>query len=330
MNATVPENTAWYNRHHRPGGAVSPYPVCEMRWGSTNTYGLPSLTILDMAALSHYAYASSTHTDLLHEYTRASFKRDVEVVYVNDFSEIPRLVATRFPPEESGQNGTVVLAVKGTTDVREIFTDAGFWTGIAVMQVVNFMAPVLNNLPSSFIAKMLDVFQIPSAKQTQSGIINRIQEKLVELQALYPADDIVLTGHSMGGGLAEIVSAQMGMPAVVFSGLGNEYSREKFDYTMRGIYRNVVGVIPDSDRVPRVDQHVDMSQHIQCVGPDGFPRNPLACHAVFTSACELWRVCGDVKLRDWRGLCLEDKNPSGRPVVNKNCLGQRFGYGDCP
>jgi len=331
MNATVEKNvTPWYNSNRHAGhGVVTPYPVCNMRWGNLDHEDNEGLTILDFAALSHYAYASDNHLDSLHSFTNASFKEDAEVVFVNAFSDVPRLVATRFSGP-AGTNGTVVLAVKGTSTVEEIFTDAGFWTGIYIMQIINAVVPLLNNIPSAFIAWILDAVQLPSAKASREAIIETIVNKVNELQAEYPRDEIILTGHSLGGGLAEIASARSGVSSVVLSGIGNYFSENKFGYKTGETYRNVVSIVPDSDLIPRIDKHVDMHQRIQCIGPNGKPRSALSCHGVFVSACEIWRVCGDVKGRDFTGLCLGTANPASKPTVNESCLGKAFGQGNCP
>merc|ERR1740123_2744562 len=67
-------------------------------------------------------------------------------------------------------------------------------------------------------------------------------------------------------------------------------------------------VMPDNDAVPRVDQHESVVQRIQCFDknhtPVGFFDGTKTCHPIVKSACEVWRVCGDVPMhRDFSEEC---------------------------
>jgi len=341
MNSSVPSGiTPWYN----PPGKIlkyldglqdlTPYPICNLRWGhsyeSKNKFVGDGLTILDIVALASYSY--SENDEEIRRFTNTSFwpEEDAKVIYVDPFkTDPPRMVVTRFGPDNG--NGTIVLAVKGTSNPVDCLTDAGFWTGVFVMQFFNVFVPFFSAIPPSVVEFVLRVTMFSTSFKQMRTTVDKIVEMIQTQSKNYPNDQIVLTGHSLGGGLVEIAAAQVGVPTVDVSGLGNKFSVSRFikHYKPTRIYDNIVSIMPDYDMVPRIDWHNDAVQHIQCRDAQGFQRGSLMCHGVYVTACEIWRACGDPKMRNFEPLCY-GTDVYGYSLVNRKCVGKRFGTGDCP
>jgi len=134
-------------------------------------------------------------------------------------------------------------------------------------------------------------------------IWNSLASELRELQSNNTKSKIVLTGHSLGGAIAEIVAARLGFSALVWSAPGAVYLQRFFNITEEQEQRDVVVVIPDFDVVPRVDKHAAVVQRIQCWAKNHQVEDPLKCHSIAKSSCEVWRVCGDDKRRNFNNTC---------------------------
>ena len=100
---------------------------------------------------------------------------------------------------------------------------------------------------------------------------------------------IVITGHSLGGGLGIISGAQTGIQAVAISGPNAMLSRERFGVTAENLERYTFNIIPDRDLVAMIDDPVKNVQRIEC----GAQQNDLfGCHAIARSFCEIQYSCG--------------------------------------
>jgi len=309
---------------HNPGVAQS-YPVCRMRWGARGS----QVSSLELGALAWTSYAvdcnngSSSVSGLLNQ----SFWPAPELLQCNDYSDIPRWIAVRFrgKPEDNGED-TIVVAVKGTSTKADGYLDTDLFTTIEVLQMFSFMAPILKVVPEELIAWLLGKVKVATVGRGgayEQSIWNSLVSNLTHLQSNNPRSKLVLTGHSLGGAIAEVVAARLGLSALVWSAPGTRYLERFFNITEEQEQRDVVVVMPDNDVVPRVDVHTAVVQKIQCWKKNHQVESPLECHSIAKSSCEVWRVCGDEpKRRNFNYTC--------SPFVNATNLGMLYPVLDKP
>jgi len=296
---------------------VTPYPVCSMTWGQSGA----EVSLLDLVAMARYAYsANETEFEGL---LKQSFK-NAKNIHFDPFEKLPRVVASRICGSDgTTKNCTIIMAVKGTSNKLEVMTDLGIFSTVGIMQGLDIMAPLLGTVPRGVISFIIGFFRLPFLQSIQQNFTDTLEKKVKQFQEEHTDDSVVITGHSLGGNFAEIVGARLGIPAVGFSAPGQYYMMSSFDIGKQNIFENVVTIIPRMDPVPHVAKHVDVAQSILCRKKNGKYR--ANCHSIEATACELWRVCGDVKNRSFAKQCLDDNDELGREAfVNGNCVGQEF------
>lgn len=109
---------------------------------------------------------------------------------------------------------------------------------------------------------------------------------------------LVITGHSLGGGLAHIIGGFTNHASVAFSPPGVVEIRRKLWHGrtrlhQRDLHHRSVAVIPQLDPVAQIGVQAGMLQHIMCNHPKGV----LGCHMIERTACELLTSCGDPRGR---------------------------------
>lgn len=174
---------------------------------------------------------------------------------------------------------------------------------IQVVQMFNQIIPVLSIMPHEIIRVLLHRVVLNGVLNHEHHVVEKLRNHIGYLQEKYPDDRIVLTGHSIGGGIAQIVAGQLELPALVFSAPGVFYSKDQCEVHVQAIKRNVVVIVPNWDLVPRIDVQAGVVQAIECRTKDGNQDTAADCHSLLKTGCELWRVCGDAWHRDFSDSC---------------------------
>ena len=105
-------------------------------------------------------------------------------------------------------------------------------------------------------------------------------------------DNVVMVGHSLGGGLAQIVGVRHNFTTFSFSGPGIKMSHRKFNIRdVESIDQLVVSIQPERDVVPMIDIQSLNVNHISC------KKSTLDCHSMTRTICELVTQCGDIRGR---------------------------------
>lgn len=259
----------------------SVYPVCSIDYNG--------MSMLDFALIADAAYGSTTelHKSLLGNRFNGTDLGDWNYVTRNNISSDDQVW---FELYFKSINMTVI-GVRGTASAQDALEDMHFWFGITIMQVVNIIVPFLKQLPRDFVARFLSMQMLTSIMP--SPIYQNLLDHAVAVKARV-GDNLVITGHSLGGAMAAMVGAKTQSRAVSFSGPGLLYSRDRFGLTDREIKDYVLTIKPRKDIVPRVDELGGLVQDIRC------KRTTLmGCHSTFTHICELYLSCGDHLKRNW-------------------------------
>ncbi|KAF0699442.1 Aste57867_9984 [Aphanomyces stellatus] len=258
----------------------SVYPICQ--------FNLSGLSILDYALLADAAYGNTPALQLsmLHSRFGGTSVGSWNLSHVSDANTDHQ---KWFRIDFVDLNATVV-AIRGTASIADALEDMHFWFGITIMQLANTLVPFLTQLPEDFVVNLL-------AMNFLEDVMPRpvFTPVLEYVQSLRDAGvNVVVTGHSLGGAVAAMLGARTKTPAVSFSGPGLVYSRARFHVTPADIRDYVATIKPSTDVVPMVDVLGGLVQDIECR-----KTNPLQCHSLTTTTCELVMACGDARHRDW-------------------------------
>lgn len=178
---------------------------------------------------------------------------------------------------------TTVVTIRGTKTPLDYILDLDLWSGALMQQV--FSNLLLTGPPVSAFLGSETARQWFKGKKVHYASV----WEYLHHQHLWhhPEKLMYITGHSLGGGIANLLGAEFGLPSIAFSPPGVHSTAELLEIDPVRLQALALDVIPDGDPVVRTGNHGTVQLPIACA--DHWPR----CHRIFNSVCELFDTCGD-------------------------------------
>eukprot|EP01062_Namystynia_karyoxenos_P037341 TRINITY_DN27188_c0_g1_i2.p1 TRINITY_DN27188_c0_g1~~TRINITY_DN27188_c0_g1_i2.p1 ORF type:complete len:916 (+),score=221.35 TRINITY_DN27188_c0_g1_i2:90-2750(+) len=260
-----------------------PYSVCGFRWLEGR------YTVTDFAFLSQLAYDANAS---------ASFYTDLDRWFGNYSGNDRRLHLTHsevkpvhfydfYDPAADAH----IIAVRGTASGMDALQDMDIWGEAIVFQVSDVLGPFMNAWPeelttnfirvAAFLKTTLAFDRAEYYEKLRDHVRRRVREK-------GDTRKVILTGHSLGGGLSKLVSGLERVRSVTFSPPGMRLSGAKYGIHSSEHAFFSFSIVPEKDVVPMVDRIAGLRQDIECASKWYLP-----CHHLRTTICDLLHKCGD-------------------------------------
>eukprot|EP00913_Durusdinium_trenchii_P022722 g21338.t1 len=139
---------------------------------------------------------------------------------------------------EDPENTTSVIAIRGTSTMLDVLDDMNIWLPAAFMDAFSIVGPKLSDAvaeatsirihslvladPSMGRKAMARVSTPIYSDGLQKQYFSHLLEDVQRRRDQFPERRLYITGHSLGGGLAKLVAAKVGIPAVTFMAPGLE------------------------------------------------------------------------------------------------------------
>jgi lipase ATG15 len=270
------------------------YPTCQLSQGIPPLQDTPT-SLADIAFLAGLSYETSEVVEdslqtwfgsssnvIYHQDVVTEFRKEFESINVESAVEY-KFVG--FPDADVG-----IISIRGTENLWDILTDVQLWGGAAIIQCVRFVIPfgswfnpILERINKTFSSiESSTLAKISFYRQTTKFV-----EYLQQSTDMY--SNYIITGHSLGGGLAMISGAQLQVPSIAISGVNTLISRETFDppISEEDLDKYTLNIIPDRDLVPMIDDPAQNYQRINCSAPRNDPFN---CHRKFILMLEICAI----------------------------------------
>jgi len=284
-----------------PGDAPH-YAVCGHKWHG--------LQLVDYAMTSLLAYMEGEKRDSLHRLLKLLFPH-LEVTIQRTSSSNRRgrrwldLTFKSCPPSVGTCREVTVIAVSGTdpTRIMDYAENLRMWTEPVCLQILSTVFPTVRIWPRDTTAMVIGGIH---------GILKRMdvqddqwqyREILEHVYSLPANREVVITGHSLGGGIALIIGALTGRLAVAIQPPGVYHSLAKHQAMQKeergtgtgqchqAVHKRSVSIIVEGDWIQNFDGHGGLVQTVACDQTQ--TSLAVGCHLIEGAICHLLRHCGD-------------------------------------
>ena len=181
-----------------------------------------------------------------------------------------------------------ILSIKGTSYKKDIFLDIQLYFPSILLSILStFSLSQKDTLSNKFIEYSLS---IPYRIFFQFLIIDKYMDLLIKAynkNRQYFYQNIIIVGHSLGGGLSKILGRFLKIQAISLSGPGMNAFNSLWEYRGDSEYFGIsnIDLVPDMDLVPRVEVSGGTIYRIICTA------GVFGCHDKERSFCEVLIMC---------------------------------------
>ena len=271
------------------------YSICDLRWQK-------EINIIDFALLSEIAYLDNRNIRYLQDAVDIVLpknKYDFKVMEIDINNKGPAYFQVR-----SEIYNVTILSLRGTDvgRISDVMEDIKLYAEPVVFTMLSAIFPTFrlwSEDTTSSVIEWLYEFNSFFGLQGKAEYYRPLTDKIYSLQAR--GENVIVTGHSLGGGLARLVGALTNVQSVTFAPPGIRMSYRKYSTTSpegnivkivsNDLNGQSVAVVTSGDWVSLVDEQVALVQKISCDKPESGIF--MACHLIEGTICHLINNCGD-------------------------------------
>ncbi|RLN48113.1 hypothetical protein BBJ28_00023790 [Nothophytophthora sp. Chile5] len=273
------------------------YASCSNRWNG--------LSLIDLAFFAEAAYFDPLSNDTA-QFISTIFDNELGDVHIH----LPKLNTKTgskldFFEAYIPMLNTSVISVRGTDIWRftDFIEDVKMFFEPVVFAVLSSIFPTIRIWPDVTFSTLIELYSELIGLfglQHESWYYHELLDYVTSLKDR----KVVLTGHSMGGGIARLVGSIVGTPSVTFSPPGFVQSYSKLIHHIGGtsmkvdratLHHHSFAVIPEYDPITMIDAQAGMTQKISCDTPHLSMQ--LSCHMLEGTLCNLVEHCGSPRRR---------------------------------
>ncbi|EAY03851.1 hypothetical protein TVAG_063640 [Trichomonas vaginalis G3] len=199
-----------------------------------------------------------------------------------------------------------VFSIRGTKTMTDVLADVELWIGTVLIDAVMKVTPLVQTFALSSKAVIGSFMSLPRYIFHEFSLIDKyvgIFENYINSVNITNTTDALIVGHSLGGGLARILSLKTGMQAVAVSGPGISCVERYYYNHYKNIEPTVISINPRMDIVAMVDNFDDLTEFkVPCKS------GLFKCHSVARTLCQTGLICGNGPIHeDYCGKIFPEK-----------------------
>lgn len=260
-------------------------PVCEVR--SRN------LTIAQLSALSEASYQLADDDPTLDQMLRVFFGNNWNST-LHIIDDAPKSIISHSNVRHFiYDNNLHIISIRGTANTIDVLADIELWASSFIMNILSSSIPIFNSYVAEYRILLGYTMHFPRYMFKPFSLINgyiEIITDFVNTIKIGNGTEIILLGHSLGGGLAKLVSTLTGYRAFSFSGPGIQALNAFYTWKNEHIAESFTNVMPLLDPVSSVDQATGSSFMIPCKA------GMFSCHNIIRTMCMLATLCNEINI----------------------------------
>ena len=255
---------------------------------NSSIYGLSILKISSFPLATYMSGTDNTKTYYEKTFFKEKIENITEMRFLDVYSKygVVLLVNIDIPNEKP----LTIFAIQGSIKKLDWWVDIEIFCSSAIFTFLNAIS--INSLESLTSRSITWLLTIPLRLLVKFTLFERYINSLTslideEIEKINGKRNILIAGHSLGGGLSKFLGLKYHKESLAISGPGItplEYKlKNEIDYKYYKM--NFIDVIPDYDVIPRIETTAGIRYRVLC--NKGF----FGCHSIERTICQIGASC---------------------------------------
>jgi hypothetical protein len=273
---------------------------------SSNIHGIPIYLYLPFINDAYYynsnpkeapGYYSSLN---IQDYKELFYDKDYQInikgnLIKNNNSESVKMIQYNV---KNSLNNVTILSIKGTSNTKDIYLDFQLYFPSILLNLLSTFS-IFGQQKETYSFQFIEYsLSIPYRLFFQYLIIDEYLKDLETAYIKYQDSfykNVVIVGHSLGGGLCKIFGRLVKRQAISLSGPGVNAFHHLWGYMgdSENFEISAIDLVPDMDLVPRVEISGGTVYRVIC------KEGPLDCHGKSLSLCEALIMCRNPNYKEY-------------------------------
>jgi len=215
-----------------------------------------------------------------------SYEIEVKGNLINNTDSVKMIQYNVKTPE----NEVTILSIKGTSNTKDVYMDFQLYFPSILLNILSSFS-ILGSQKQTLSFRFTEFsLSVPYRLFSTYSVIDDYLKDLTQaynnnMNTFYK--NVIIVGHSLGGGLAKLLGRLLNKQAISLSGPGVNAFHSLWGYegNSENFEISAVDLVPDMDLVPRVEVSGGTVYRIIC------KKGPFACHSKDVSLCEVLIMC---------------------------------------
>ncbi|EDR23003.1 hypothetical protein EDI_326250 [Entamoeba dispar SAW760] len=186
-----------------------------------------------------------------------------------------------------------VISLRGTHATHEVLHDMQLFLESSVPKMCSTLLPIFTDDTLSWVSYLISYFGSNAFTKGSFNLITMARNLIINEMNVHNYSQLVLSGHSLGAGIAQIVGTELNIEHFLLSPPGMSLVKHNFNMSKERLSVLSRSLFSERDPVSVLGEGTGQQIKIPCYD------DPVSCHMPDTTSCMIGALCHDSDMQSF-------------------------------